>query len=386
MPKPSAPSCVLLNADALGAADRQTHQDRVGAEEREGKQRRQHPKGEDVRMHLDRESAVDGKRQGQFAAGGKQRARELVIRQGEGEEHGRKHAREDQWEGNLAEGARRRDAERPGGFLHTRIEPVENRKHDEEGEREGVDDMQHEGRAPPVPVDAEGIGDKRRAEADEHARHHHAENDQIEDDARAAELAAKGLGGHDAEHGRDDHRHQCQQKRADQRLIDRQRRDARGRRQPEEMPIPIGRPFDDRKLRTALGTGLERQDRQDDERPIEENQKEGRIDAQAKLDAAGIHDQSSFLRSTTLSRAATTAPMMIVRTTPATAAKAHFSEPTWVTMILPSRLTLRPDRAADVANSPRTMTETKIAPTTTPGMESGRMIVRKMRQKPAPRS
>ncbi|MCY1243225.1 hypothetical protein D9M72_562310 [compost metagenome] len=32
------------------------------------------------------------------------------------------------------------------------------------------------------------------------------------------------------------------------------------------------------------------------------------------------------------------------------------------------------------------MTETKIAPTTTPGIDSGRMIVRKIRQNPAPRS
>ena len=47
---------------------------------------------------------------------------------------------------------------------------------------------------------------------------------------------------------------------------------------------------------------------------------------------------------------------------------------------------MRPESAADVANSPSTMTETKIAPTTTPGMESGRMMVRKMRQNPAPRS
>ena len=60
--------------------------------------------------------------------------------------------------------------------------------------------------------------------------------------------------------------------------------------------------------------------------------------------------------------------MITVSTTPTTAAKAHFSEPTWVTMMLPSMLTLRPDSAAEVANSPSTMTETKIAPTTTPGM------------------
>ena len=43
-------------------------------------------------------------------------------------------------------------------------------------------------------------------------------------------------------------------------------------------------------------------------------------------------------------------------------------------MMLPSRLTLRPESAAEVANSPSTMTETKIAPTTTPGRLSGRMI------------
>src|SRR4051794_37810000 len=62
----------------------------------------------------------------------------------------------------------------------------------------------------------------------------------------------------------------------------------------------------------------------------------------------------------------------------------HFSEPTWVTMMLPSRLTLRPERAAAVANSPSTMTETKIVPTMTPGRLSGRMMVRKMREALAP--
>ena len=55
-------------------------------------------------------------------------------------------------------------------------------------------------------------------------------------------------------------------------------------------------------------------------------------------------------------------------------------------MMLPSRLTLRPERAAAVANSPSTITDTKIAPTTTPGRLRGKMMVRKIRQKLAPRS
>ena len=54
--------------------------------------------------------------------------------------------------------------------------------------------------------------------------------------------------------------------------------------------------------------------------------------------------------------------------------------------MLPSMLTLRPESAAEVANSPSTMTETKIAPTITPGRLSGRITVRKMRPVPAPRS
>ncbi len=46
-------------------------------------------------------------------------------------------------------------------------------------------------------------------------------------------------------------------------------------------------------------------------------------------------------------------PMTTVRITPTTDAIAHFNDPTCVTMILPSRFTLRPDSAPEVANSPK---------------------------------
>src|SRR6056297_4016265 len=81
-----------------------------------------------------------------------------------------------------------------------------------------------------------------------------------------------------------------------------------------------------------------------------------------------------------------TVEMMIVSTTPATAAKAHLRDPTWLTMMLPSRLTLRPDSDAAVANSPKTITETKIVPTTTPGIDSGRTMRKKIVLKDEPRS
>ena len=62
--------------------------------------------------------------------------------------------------------------------------------------------MRDEARAPPGARDAEGVGDKRNAKADEDARHDHAEHDQVEDEARATETLAESLRREDAEHGR----------------------------------------------------------------------------------------------------------------------------------------------------------------------------------------
>ena len=96
--------------------------------------------------------AVDRERQRQLAAGGEERARELVIGEREGEQHRREDAGKDQREGDLAEGAsraRRRATRRPPRPSASKRLKIG--EHDQEGEGEGVDDVRDEGRAPPMP-------------------------------------------------------------------------------------------------------------------------------------------------------------------------------------------------------------------------------------------
>jgi len=83
-----------------------------------------------------------------------------------------------------------------------RSKRFEDGEHHQEGEGEGVEHVRDEAGAPPRPRDADGVGDQRDAEADQHARHDHAEPDEIEDRAGAAKALAEGLRREDAEHGR----------------------------------------------------------------------------------------------------------------------------------------------------------------------------------------
>ena len=106
-------------------------------------------------------------------------------------------------------------------------------------------------------------------------------------------------------------------------------------------------------MRAALRPLLERKDAEHDERPIEEQQEQPHIDGQNGLEDAATPSLSKLLLQVDDAQEPRDHnPMMMVRMTPTTEASAHLSEPTWVTMILPSRLTLRPDSAALVANSP----------------------------------
>ena len=209
-------------------------------------------------MDLDGEGSVDREWQREIAARGKERARELIIAQRESKEHRAEHARKDERKGNPAKRGHGRDAEAPGRLFHRAVEAVEDRQHHEKREGVGVDDMDQEDRAPPATVEPDIVGGQRHAEADQNAGHHHAEHDEVEDDARAAELAAKGLRRHRPKYGRDNHGGQRQGQRPDQGAAERQGRHAGGRHQIEQLPIPVDRPMLDGELRPTLRPRLER--------------------------------------------------------------------------------------------------------------------------------
>ena len=80
-----------------------------------------------------------------------------------------------------------------------------------------------------------------------------------------------------------------------ERNADRQRRDARGRREAEDVPIPEERPFLDRELRAALRPLLEGQDAEHDEGPVEEQEKQADIDGENGLEERETPSLSKLL-------------------------------------------------------------------------------------------
>src|SRR5450432_2816899 len=143
----------------------------------------------------------------------------------------------------------------------------------------------------------------------------------------------------------------------------------------------------ERKGQAALRS-LERQDEDDDHRPVEE-QDEQREKGGEPVESGGtalIHDQSSLRTSTMRLRPTMISKVTARRITALAAAGGNCSAFSRVSTTLPAEAICSPPITPKVMKSPITIVTTKIEPITMPGLHRGTIRLHRVCQAVAPES